>query len=81
MKIWQLQHIDEAIKTLADAVHGLEITHGEEHQMTKDCLEMIKQCQQEAQLDKFSRAKIRAARQQMGQNKAIDINEALKNQD
>lgn len=78
---WHLQHIDEAIKTLADAVHGLEITHGEEHQMTKDCLEMIKQCQQEAQLDKFSRAKIRAARQQMGQNKAVDINEALKNQD
>lgn len=39
------------------------------------------QCQQESCLDKFSQAKIRAARAQMGQNIAIDINEALKDND
>lgn len=78
---WHLQEIQEAIKHLADAAHGLEITHGTDHNMYKDCTTMIMQCQQESQLDKFSQAKIRAARAQMGQNIAIDINEALKDQD
>jgi len=78
---WHLQEIEDAIKTLADAAHGLEITHGETHNMYQDCTTMIMQCQQESVLDKFSRAKIRAAREQMGQNVAIDINEALKDTD
>lgn len=78
---WHLQEIDLAIKTLADAAHGLEITHGENHNMYKDCLQMICQCQQESQLDKLSRAKIRAAREQMGKNIAIDIKEALEDKD
>lgn len=78
---WHLQEIQEAIKHLADAAHGLEITHGTDHNMYKDCTTMIMQCQQESCLDKFSQAKIRAARAQMGQNIAIDINEALKDND
>lgn len=105
---WHLQEIEQAIKTLADAAHGLEITHGPDHNMYKDCtgragkswikaklicfvirylfstfflITMIQQCQQESCLDKFAQAKIRAARAQMGQNIAIDINEALKDQD
>lgn len=78
---WHLQEIDLAIKTLADAAHGLEITHGETHNMYQDCLQMIMQCQQESKLDKFSRAKIRAAREQMGKNVAIDIDEALKDKE
>lgn len=78
---WHLQEIELAIKTLADAAHCLEITHGETHNMYTDCLQMIMQCQQESRLDKFSRAKIRAAREQMGKNVAIDIDEALKDKD
>merc|ERR1711920_555476 len=78
---WHLQEIELAIKTLADAAHGLEITHGEDHNMYKDTLTMIMQCQQEQTLDKFSRAKIRAAREQMGKSIAVDINEALKDKD
>jgi len=78
---WHLQEIEQAIKTLADAAHGLEITHGPDHNMYKDCTTMIQQCQQESCLDKFAQAKIRAARAQMGQNIAIDINEALKDQE
>lgn len=34
---WHLQEIQEAIKALADAAHGLEITHGTDHNMYKDC--------------------------------------------
>lgn len=79
--LWHRQEIERAIKTLADAAHGFEITHGETHNMYRDCTTMIMQCQQESVLDKFSRAKIRAAREQMGQNVAIDINEALKDKD
>ena len=36
---WHLQEIQLAIKALADAAHGLEITHGTDHNMYKDCTE------------------------------------------
>merc|ERR1712146_746246 len=32
---WHLQEIDEAIKALADAAHGLEITHGQDHNVQR----------------------------------------------
>ena len=43
---WHLQRVDEAIKMLGRALKHLEITHGQNHGMYQDGLEMMKTCLQ-----------------------------------
>ena len=43
---WHLQRIEDAIKTLGFALNIMEKTHGQNHGMYKDGLEMINICLQ-----------------------------------
>ena len=43
---WHLQRVEEAIKMLGRALKHLEITHGQNHGMYQDGLEMMKTCLQ-----------------------------------
>ena len=44
--LWHLQRVEEAIKMLGSSLKLLEITHGQNHGMYKDGLEMINICLQ-----------------------------------
>jgi len=44
--LWHLQRVEEAIKMLGSALKLIEITHGQNHGMYKDGLEMINICLQ-----------------------------------
>jgi len=44
--LWHLQRVEEAIKMLGSALKMIEITHGQNHGMYKDGLEMINICLQ-----------------------------------
>jgi len=70
---WHLQRVEDAIKMLGRALKHLEITHGPEHGMYQDGLEMMKTCLQERQMDKATLMRIRVARERMGQGKEIDM--------
>jgi len=72
---WHLQRVDEAIKMLGRALKHLEITHGQNHGMYQDGLEMIKTCLQERQMDKATLMRIRCARQRMGEGKELDMSQ------
>jgi len=75
--LWHLQRVEEAIKMLGSALKMIEITHGQNHGMYKDGLEMINICLQERHMDKMALMRVRAARQKMGEGKQIDMEEHM----
>lgn len=75
--LWHLQRVEEAIKMLGAALKLLEITHGTNHGMYKDGLDMINICLQERHMDKEALMRVRAARQRMGEGKEIDMEQHM----